>query len=428
MNSDKPTLNSSSADDEVGILNHLIILGKYSRKIVYSSIIVAVLTYAILLLIPVQFTATARVVPPTQNITLSAQLMDGLLGTIMPGRGGAGLGELASGFLGLKSPAALYVGILTSDTIFDRIIERFDLRKRYNKKYIEQVRKKLASRADIKATRDGLISINVDDEDRKRAADMANAFVEEMAILLRRVSEDEASTRLAFLEKKLQEASTNLSKAEENLRSFSEKSGVLQIDAQTRGVLQYIATLRAAIDAKEVEMQVLRQHAMPSNYTVMRLEAELNALRDKMREAESRESASPLGEAFIATGKVPALGLEYLRLLREAKFQDAVYQVYLKLVEMTRVDQVREPVVIQVIDHARPPEQKSFPQRLIITVIVFSATLIFMTVFLLFRESWQNRATPESTQQMRQLWEYLRWVKDDGRRLLFFRKKRDEAP
>ncbi len=418
----------SPANDEVRVLDYLLVLARFSRKIIYTSIIVAVSTYLVLLLlVPVQFTATARLVPPTQNVTLTAQLMDGMLGTIMPGRGGGGLGELASGFLGLKSPAAMYVGILNSDTIYDRIIERFELRKQYGKKYIEEVRKKLASRADIKATRDGLITISVNDEDRQKAAAMANAFVEELAALLRRVSEEEAASRLAFLDRKMQEASVNLTKAEERLRQFSEQSGVLQIDAQTKGTLQYIATLRAAIDAKEVEMQVVRQFAMPSNYYVIRLETELNALKDKMREAETREAASPLSEPFIATGRVPALGLEYLRLLREAKFQDAVYRVYLRLAEMARVDQAREPVVLQVIDHAKPPERKSFPQRLIITVIVFLVTLMGMTLSVLFRESWVKRATPAATQQVQQLRAHLAWVKEDGRRLLFFRKKKDEA-
>ncbi len=81
----------SPANDEVRVLDYLLVLARFSRKIIYTSIIVAVSTYLVLLLlVPVQFTATARLVPPTQNVTLTAQLMDGMLGTIMPGRGGGG--------------------------------------------------------------------------------------------------------------------------------------------------------------------------------------------------------------------------------------------------------------------------------------------------------------------------------------------------
>lgn len=406
-----------TVQDDISLLTHITVLAKYSRSIIYVTLALSIIVYlALLLFFPLWYTATSRIVPPTQNLTLSAQLMDGLLGTIIPGRMGA-LGGMMGDVLGLKSPADFYVGILTSDTVFDRIIERFELRKVYKKKYIEETRKNLGKLADIRTGRDGLISISVTDKSRQRAADMANAFVEELARILRQQSEEEARARLAFLDDKLKEASTNLATAEENLKKFSEKTGVLQIDAQTMGTLQYLAFLRANLDAKEVELKLLQHSLTPANHLVILAEKELAALKTKIREAERREGLDgDAGEALLATAKIPTLGLEYLRLFREVRFHDAVYRVYLKLAELARVDQVREPLVLQVVDRAKPPEQKSHPKRLRITLVVFFVTLMVMTLASFVREYWQQRASPETLGQVQQIREHLRWLREDLRR------------
>ena len=205
-----------------------------------------------------------------------------------PGAPSGGMAGMAAGFLGLKSPSDLYAGMMTGNTIFDRIIERFNLRRIYKEKYIETTRKALSKRANISAQKDGMITIEVTDKDPKRAAEMANAFAEELDKLLQGLAVQEAKGRLAFLEKERLQTSQNLTKAENALRTFSEQNSVIQIDTQTRGVLEYIAQLRAEIDAKEVQIQVMRQQATPYNYDVVRLETELKGLREKLASAEKQ--------------------------------------------------------------------------------------------------------------------------------------------
>ena len=116
------------------------------------------------------------------------------------------------------------------------------------------------------------------------AAEMANAFGEELDQLLQQISHQDAENQLAFLEKERAQTSVNLAKAEDALRNFSEKTNVIQIDAQTKGMLQYIASLRASIDAKEVEVKVLQQQATPANFDLIRLETEVRGLKDKLRD------------------------------------------------------------------------------------------------------------------------------------------------
>lgn len=185
----EPISKFPPSSDEVHLLDYLIVIAKHSRMIICSAAAVSALTYLILFLLPNKYTPTARLLPPQQNLTLSAQLLESLGGGSLLSKETAMAGQTGlATMLGLKSPGDLYVGILKGDTIFDRIIERFKLRELYDKEYIEDVRKKLNKRADISTGKDGIIAIEVTDEEPQRAASMANAFMEELDTLLQKMA------------------------------------------------------------------------------------------------------------------------------------------------------------------------------------------------------------------------------------------------
>ena len=419
----EPEKKSASASDEIYLLDYLIILAKHSRLIIFTSLAVMVLTYLILFLLPKQYKATVCMLPPQQNLSMVAHLLESLGGGIGTTKSGsaAGLGGAIS-LLGLKSFADLYVGMLTGSTISDRIIDHFKLREHYDKKYLEDIREKLDQRVQISAGKGGLIIINVRDESPQRAQGMANAYINELDGLLQNMASKEANDRLVFLDKKRSEIVQNLSKAEENLRNFSESSGVLQIDAQTRGMLEYIASLRATIDFKEIQLKVFREQATQFNYDLIKLETELKGLKEKLSEAEAQESKNPKTiDVRIATSKVPALGLEFSRLYREAKFQEQLYQMYSKLIELARLDIVGDFSRVQVVDRAIPPEKHS-NKRLLPALLAGAGTCLLM-IFLSFSlENWHNAAQSlEDVERQEELKRYLRsWV-SNVKRLFYFR-------
>jgi capsule polysaccharide export protein KpsE/RkpR len=305
------------------------------------------------------------------------------------GSGGGGIGGAAAGLLGFQSSTNQYIGMLRCNSLLDSIIDRFNLIKFYRVKYYEQARKKLNDYVIINMGKlDNIISIEVTAKDAKMAAEMANAFIEELDKLLQRLALEEAKGRQAFLEKERVQAMHNLTKAEESLRTFSEKNSVLQIDAQTKGVIEYIAKLRAEIDAKEVQIQVLRQQATPFNYDVVRLDTEIKGLKDKLRAAESQYE-NCLSDVCLPSSKAPSIGLEYLRLFREVKFQESLYRLYEQLVEIARMDLARNFAVIQVLDPAMPPEMRS-NQRLSPAILVGFLTFFIMIFIVLGQEYWQQ--------------------------------------
>jgi tyrosine-protein kinase Etk/Wzc len=355
-------VNSTSPDDgEVNLLDYLIFLAKHSRVIIFTSAAVTILTYFYYFCSVNIYKATARLLPPQQNLTLSAHLLESLGSRVSPGTRGYGLsaGDVASNLLSLKSSGYLYISMLTSNTVLDRIITRFHLMEFYKTKYLDDARKELTKNAKLSlGKKDGIIVIEVTCTSLKLAPELANAFIEELDRLLQGLAVQEARGRLTFLEKERLQASQNLTKAEEAVRLFSEQNSVVQMDTQTRGALEYIARLRAEIDAKEVSIEVLGQQATPFNYDVVRLETEVKGLKEKLRAAEIQKD-NCVNDVCVPTNKAPSLGLEYLRLFREAKFQEGLYQLFTRLVEIARLDIVRDVSVVQVLDSAKPPERKS---------------------------------------------------------------------
>ena len=354
------------------------------------------MVYLVLFILPNKYTATARLLPPQQNLTLSGQLLEILGGRVLPGNPGmgGGMGGMAASLLGLKTAAEVYVSMLNSNTICDRIIDRFNLKKIYRTKFIEDGRKSLSKNVKIMAgKKDGIIVIEATAKTPKFAAEMANAFIEELEKLLQGLAIQEAKGRLAFLEMERLQTSQNLTKAEEALRHFSEQNSVVQIDTQTKGALEYIARLRAEIDSKEVGIQVLRQQATPFNYDVVRLETELKGLKEKLRTAESQYD-NCLSDVCLPANKTPGLALEYLRLYREVKFQEGLYQLYIKLAEIARLEVARENAVIQVVDPAKPPEKRA-NKRLGPSILAGMMTFLLM-IFLVFGlEAFRNMSTKE---------------------------------
>jgi tyrosine-protein kinase Etk/Wzc len=407
----EPAIHTSPGEDEVHLLDYLIILAKHSRMIVITSAAVTVLTYVILFILPNQYTATARLLPPQQNLTLSAQLLDSLGARVTPGGGpgaGGSMGTMAASLLSLKSPGDLYVAIMTSDTLLDHIITRFNLKKLYGSKYLEDARKTLRKNVKINlGKKDGIIVVDTTAFSPQLAAEVANGFCEELDRLLQGFAVQEAKSRMAFLEQERLQTNQNLTKAEEALRKFSEKNSVLQIDAQTRGAIEYIAKLRAEIDTKEVSIQVLRQQATPFNYDVVRMETEIKGMKEKLRAAESQWE-NCLSDVCLPTSKTPSLGLEYLRLFREAKFQESLYQLFTKMVEIARLDMVRDVAVVQVLDPATVPERRS-NKRLFPSILAGMFTFVLTSMVAFGREYLQKAHREDDyRQRLEVLKHYLR--------------------
>jgi len=270
------------------------------------------------------------------------------------------------------------------------MVDRFDLMKLYKKKYRQDARKKLLEVLTVREDRkSGVIVLTVEDRDPKRSADMANAFIEELKTLAGGLAISEAGQRRMFFAEQIRHTKEALTRAEDEFKGFQQRTGAFQIDAQGKAVIEGIANLRARIVAKEVEAKVLRSLATAQNPDLQRIEEEVRALRV---ESEKIESGKGRGyDPLMSSERVPAIGMEYLRKLRQLKYNETLYELLVKQFELAKLDEARDAVVIQVIDQAVPPERRSRPKRALI-VLLSTASMLFLSVFiaLLIAHPWKK--------------------------------------
>ena len=347
------------------------------RIIAWASLISALLSTAVAFLIPVEYTAEAVILTPQQaqsSLSAMAQLAGG--GAALPGL------SLLTG-LGLRNPSDLYVGILESRTIADAIIARFHLKQVYRERYLQRTRKRLARNTTIKASKDTLIHIQVDDRDPKRAAQIANAYVEELASRNSTVALTEASQRRLFFEQQVGREKQLLAKAEVALRNTEQVTGLVVPSGQAEALVRSTAQLKAEILTREAQVAGMRTYISDDNPRLQTLERELAALRSELDNMEKGEHIADTPE--IAVGKLPQAGLEYLRKYRDVKYHESLYEALAKQYEAARLDEAKAAPLIQVIDTAVVPERKSWPPRLLIILVSCAlavvGTALWITIF-----------------------------------------------
>jgi tyrosine-protein kinase Etk/Wzc len=358
--------------EDVSILDLFLILAAKKKFIITLTILGGLFATLIAFLIPPTYTATAAILPPQQQSSITSSLI-GQLG---------GMASLAGQSLGIKNPADIYIGILQSRTIADKLIEQFGLQKIYKKKTLVDVRKKLASRTGIDSPKSSLILVSVEDRDPKRAADLANAYIEQLQIQNSRLAVTESSQRRLFFERQMEEEKNRLAEAEVVFKKFQEQKGLIQVSSQVEAVIRSMAQMRAEAAAREIALQRLKAGATMQNPEVLRQEIELTALRNQLRQLEEKSAKRNQGDPLLPTAMVPEAGLEYARRLREVKYHETLFELLAKQYELAKIDEAKESPVIQVVDAAIPPDKKSAPQRTFYAIagVIFGGILGILIV------------------------------------------------
>ena len=373
-------VEASPKDDEISLLDLLQVVVENLRLLIVAPLAAGLLALAISFVIAPTFTASTKFMPPQQQQSSAAAMLSSL----------GALGGLAGVATGIKSPVDQYVAFMKSRSVQDAMVDRFKLVERYDEKYKQDARKELEKNSIITAGRDGLVTVDVDDHDPQLAAQMANAYVEELGHLLNRLAVTEAQQRRLFFEKQLSNAKDNLVKSEQALKASGVNSSVLK--ANPTAAVEGLAKLKAGITAQEVKLASMRGYLAESAPDFKQAQTELAAMRSQMARAEQEEPAA-----------VGAKGADsdYIAKYREFKYHETLFELFAKQYEMARVDESREGAVIQVVDTAQPPEKKSKPKKAMIAAITTLATGFALLLFIFIRQAWRNAsANPETATKL----------------------------
>lgn len=386
--------------DDFALLDFLILVARHKRFLTTAVVGAAIVSIVIVLLLPPSFRGTARVLPPQQSQS-AASLMLGQLGNQ--------LGSLAGGALGLKNPSDLYIGMIKSRTIADALVQRFRLKELYKAKTLEDARKRLERVTAVLGSKDGIITIDVEDEDPNRAAALANAYVEELIRLSQALAITEASRRRLFLEGQLKQAKEQLHQAELIMRQTQEKTGLIKLEEQGKAIIDSIARLQAQVMAKEVQVAAMRAFATDQNPDLLLAQRELAELRAQASKADREQGAESRG-IFVPARRVPEVGLEYLRSYRDVKYHEVIFELVAKQYEIAKIDEAKDAAIIQILDAAVAPEKKYKPNRVAISVVVTGLSAFISLLWVFFSEAKDRvRRNPKFSDKLMELRRYSSW-------------------
>lgn len=366
------------------------IIYKYRKMIGSIAGVIFFLSIVTSLLLPKMYMATTSILPPhdqspgvTSLLTKSESMLESMAGNLF----------------GKSSPTALYVGILKSRSVADVLIEKFKLKELYKLKYIEDVYKQLQKRSVISTDRKRqIISVSVNDRDPNRAAGMANTYIEALDQINRKINITEGKRKRVFLQERLKEVAADLESAETALKIFQERFNLVSIEEQAKVSIETASQIKGQIIAAQTELNVLKQFGTEKQIEAIMLKTKIEELNKQLMKIEvgkggqvRPEKPSQNGSEnnfYIPFEELPELSMQLMRLTREAKIQEKVFEILTAQFEMAQIEEVKDVDTIQVLDVAVAPQKKISPNRSVI-VLISTVVGIFFSVFIAYAfERW----------------------------------------
>ena len=372
-------------DDEISLLDLLQTVAENLRLLILGPLFVGLTALGLSFLVTPTFTAKSGFLPPQQQNSMAASMLNSL----------GALGGLAGAAAGIKNPADQYVAFMKSVTLQDALIDKFELMTRYEAEYRTSARKTLEDNSRIASGKDGIITVEVDDTDPQVAADMANAYVTQLETLMSRLAVTEAQQRRQFFESQLETTKQKLTEAEIALSQTGVSSDVLKSAPAT--AIAGVAELQAQVTAQEVRLGAMRGYLAETAPEFKQALTALASLRAQL--AKQSQGARP--SAPSADGSSGGARDDYIARYREFKYQETLFELFARQFEMAKLDESREGATIQVIDPATAPELKSKPKKALIAVLATLATGFLLLLWVFVRQALKNAAQDtESAQKL----------------------------
>lgn len=352
-------MNQANPNDTIDLQLAIDTIRASWLRILTIGLTTALVTYAGTYLITPIFTAKTTIISPQQQQSSATAALASL----------SSLSGLA-GIAGVKSPADQYVALLQSETLSNRIIARFKLQELYEKSLLVETRRKLAQQVRaVVNKKDNLISIEFDDHSPERAAEIANAYVEELRKLSNELALSEAQQRRAFFEEQLKKTRDALSASQLLLQGSSITSSAIKSDP--KAAIESYARLKAEYEAGQAQLSAMRLRLADGSVEIQQMQARLSAMSGQLARLEEPK----------AGGSSQA----YINAYRDYKYQEALFDIYARQFEAARLDEARDSTLIQVLDIASVPEEKSKPKRALITLGAAGAGLLLTFLYFCLR-------------------------------------------
>lgn len=344
--------NSGKQEDSLNFFEYLVAVLKHKDAIIKGTLAAMGVALLASFVIPPAYLAETKILPPTTSGASMSSAIAAQMGA---------MGMSPSG-LGIKNTSDLYISLLKTRSVADYVIDKLDLMKTFGVKSRSAARDILGGKLVVRdEKKSGIITVGIQYRDPKMAAQIANAYVEGLQNLNGSLAVTEAAQRRLFFETQLKNAKEALVRSEENLKEFQRRTGTIKIDDEAKAVIGAVSDIRAKISAKEVQLRVMRSYATDENPDYQSLKEEVAALKGELNRFESKTKTED--DTAWNVGSMSSMGTEYLRRMREFKYNESLYEILLKQYGSAKLEESRDISIIQVVEYAELPTQKLKPQR-----------------------------------------------------------------
>jgi len=358
-------------------LDYLIVIVKWKRFLIILTFFTLIIGYlSVYFLLPPQYDSTATIVATEDSQMNPISAIAG------------GLSDLPlnlMGFGGMSSAARydLFTTIIYSRTNLENVIDKFDLKNDYGKESTEKTIKLLEKLIEIEITDEGAYKITIRAVSPEKSARMTNYLIEKVNKDVIDLNVKKAQENRKFLEDRYTEVLANLSDAEDSLRLFQERTGMIEAENQTKSIIESYANLESDLAVKQIELAVIEK-AIGEN------SPQANNLRITVKEFKNRINNYIYGKGknnvLLPLSKLPKDILQYYRYFRTVEIYNAMLEFIIPLYEQARFEEVKAVPVLQIIDYAVPPEKKSYPPRTLLTLLIAIVIFSIATIIIFLRE------------------------------------------
>lgn len=367
----------------LSFFDYLIIIVKWKKFLITLALVVAVLSYlGIYFLIPAQYDATALIVPSEQD------QMGGISSLLKS------FSNLPVNIPGLKKSAStdIYKTIIYSRTSMENLIEKFGLYKEYGYDTMEETIKEAQANVFADETKENAYEVTVRASSPKKAADMANYLVDQLNKTIIEMDVRKSKENREFLANRYDEIKNTLKLSEDSLTHYQQKTGILMAEDQTKASIEAYTKLEADLAAKQTELSIVQKLYGQDSPQAYNAKISVTEYENKLNKIKAGTDGNDL---FLALKNLPSKGMNYLRLYRDVKINQAMLEFIIPLYEQARFEEQKNIPFLQIIDHAKAPEKKAYPKRFTITLVI-TAIIMFLIIFVvILREVVGNSDDPK---------------------------------
>jgi tyrosine-protein kinase Etk/Wzc len=397
----------SQKEVRMNLLSYVLILSRWKRFLILNTLAWTIAAVAASLILPQKFSAKTTLMPPKSNSEGLSKIMKSLPVAKLAGNAGSLLSGGAS-----ENLENIYLAILGSRSLQAQVIDSFNLVHVYKfdrkKKYfIEDVEKEFKKHIGVEVTEEGTFVIQAEDRNPERAAAMANFMAAKLDEIYKGLTVETERNQRVFLEERLNLIKADLDTAERKFTQFQKDNKMLDIDEQAKATIDAGTTMEARYMAAELNLDINRRVFSGSNPKIKEAEMELSELR-RQRDALLHERKSDL---LIPYKMAPELGLQLVRLKRNLKIQEALFELILGQYETAKFEEAKNTPTVQVLDKAYVPQKRTFPKRGKMVIACFCLSLVFGIGVASFFEYLRRFRIerPEDFEKLRQIRRNLLW-------------------